>query len=413
MLSDVLRARIISQGPLTVAQFMEAALYDERLGYYARAARRSGVAGDFYTSVDAGPLFGELLAEFSARAHGALCAAEPDLERAWDLVEAGAGNGRLARDVLDALAARHAAAYAGVRLHLAERSGAARAEQAATLGPHAGRLASSGPHAPPGIRGVVYANELLDAMPVHRVRMTDAGLAECYVDVQGPAFILREGPLSTPRLAEYFATAGQRLPPGHVADVGLEAVAWTRRTSEALSRGYLLLIDYGHEADRLFDAAHADGTLRCYARHLVDAPAGGADAAATESIPPWLLSPGHRDITAQVDFSAVTAAARAAGLERLGVTDQGHFLLALGLADRLTQWSGSSLADVRRRLAARTLVVPGGLASTHHALLFCREAPAIIQFPGAAAASAPRPVAQHPQDVTAVARPAGPRGGET
>jgi SAM-dependent MidA family methyltransferase len=147
----------------------------------------------------------------------------------------------------------------------------------------------------------------------------------------------------------------------------------------ALARGYLLIIDYGHEADRLFDQAHADGTLRSYSRHLVDLP--GASGVAARSGPPWLQSPGEQDLTAHVDFTAITRSAERAGLSRLGSAAQGHFLLSLGLADRLAAAAGPGLADVRRRLAARTLVLPGGLASTHTALLFGRDAPAIIQFP--------------------------------
>ena len=378
MLSNILRARIISQGPLTVAQFMEAALYDERLGYYARAAQRSGTRGDFYTSVDVGPLFGELLAEFSARAFRAIFADDPAAGGAWDLVEAGAGNGRLSRDVLDALARDHEDAYARVRLHLVERSAAARRQQVDSLGPHAGRLVSSGTAVPTGVRGVVLANELLDAMPVHRVRMGPHGLVETYVDIEGEAFVLREGAPSTPALAEYFSGPGVPLAEGRVADVSLDAVAWTSAAAASLARGYLLLIDYGHEAARLYDAAHAEGTLRSYSRHMVDAPGAGAP-----TTPAWLLEPGSRDLTAHVDFTAITNAAVAAGLQRLAFLDQGSFLLSMGLAERLSaSAAGSGLADVKRRLAARTLVVPGGLASTHKALLFGRDAPAIIQFPG-------------------------------
>jgi SAM-dependent MidA family methyltransferase len=393
MLSNVLRARIISQGPLTVAQFMEAALYDERLGYYARVARRSGAEGDFYTSVDVGPLFGELLAEFAARAFRALRETDPDLEQEWDLVEAGAGDGRLARDLLDALASRHPAAYTGVRLHLVERSAQARRAQAATLGSHAGRLATSGAEVPRTIRGLLYANELLDAMPVHRVRMTEDGLVEYYVQLGGPRFVLREGPPSSPRLAAYFEDCGTSLPVGHVADVSLEAAAWTAQASAALARGYLLLIDYGHEASRLYDTAHADGTLRSYTRHLVDAPP--PETPPGDEAPSWLWRPGTRDLTAHVDFTGITRAAEGAGLTRLAFLDQGRFLLSLGFADLLAESVGSSLADVKRRLAARALVLPGGLASTHQALLLGRGAPAIIQFPGS-----PRPLSGHGPPVT-------------
>ena len=120
---DLLLARIRERGPLTVAAFMDLVLYHPQFGYYARAARRSGRAGDFFTSADAGSLFGELLAEqFAEMAH----ACPPD--RPFDLVEAGAGSGRLAADVLRALAQRHPALFARVRLHLIEASAAGGAQ---------------------------------------------------------------------------------------------------------------------------------------------------------------------------------------------------------------------------------------------------------------------------------------------
>ena len=135
-IADVIRER----GPLTVAAFMDLALYDTALGYYARAAQRSGRAGDFFTSVDVGSLFGELL--------------EVQLEdifrtsdfvlRTFDLVEAGAGNGRLSADILRAAKHRDPAFYDAIRLHLVEASAEARRAQAATLGDVADRLTSSG-----------------------------------------------------------------------------------------------------------------------------------------------------------------------------------------------------------------------------------------------------------------------------
>src|SRR5947208_2575524 len=176
---------------------MDLALYDPEYGYYARAARRSGRAGDFFTSVDVGPLFGELLAIQVAEMFALLSGESriPNPESPLDLVEAGAGNGRLAADILRAARERHPACYTSVRLHLVEASAAARAAQIETLGDVGERLASSSAGLPASFEGVLIANELLDAMPTHQVVMREDGLQEVYVvaDVGRPFQGRRDG----------------------------------------------------------------------------------------------------------------------------------------------------------------------------------------------------------------------------
>ena len=361
-LGELLRQRIRREGPLPFAAYAEWALYHPDLGYYARADRRSGRDGDFSTSVDHGPVFGELLAVQFAEMRRVLGRGSGGGGR-FALVEAAAGSGRLARDVLDAAAEHDPAFYDAVDLHLVERSRAARDAQGLTLGPHAARVASSGPELPSGTTGVVFANELLDALPPHVIVMTDDGLREVYVDVEGPSggLVERLGPLSDGAVREHVASCGIRLEPGWRAEVCPAAVAWVRRAARTLRRGFLLLIDYGHEAEELYSATHATGTLTTYRRHRVRHEPGGG-------LPPWLADPGERDITAHVDLTAVRRAAEGEGLRTLGVLDQTYFLLGLGALDRAAPDDG--LAGLRRRLALKSLLVPGGLGSTHKVLVF-------------------------------------------
>lgn len=347
--------RIARSGPMTVAEFIGLALYHEELGYYARAGQRSGRAGDFITSVDLGPVFGELLAAQFADMRP--LAGGPG----FDLVEAAAGNGRLARDILDAAAASHPDLYAATRVHLVERSPAARAAHAATLGPHAARLAFSGPDLPARVTGAIYANELLDALPPHLVVMRDAGLREVYVGSEGGRLVTREGDLSSPAIARHLDRVGARLEPGWSAEVNLAAADWVRRAGACLDRGFLLLIDYGMEASALYSAAHAGGTLTTYRRHAAETREQG---------PGWLLEPGDRDITSHVDLTAVKLAAADAGLTLVGIVDQTYFLL--GLAGRLLEGGSAFPDDPKRRLALKTLLMPGGLGSTLKVLLFSK-----------------------------------------
>jgi SAM-dependent MidA family methyltransferase len=374
------------RGPLTVAAFMEQALYDPQVGYYARAARRSGRAGDFFTSVDVGPLFGELLevqiAEMAALLGNAEAArpAEP-AERAsaesaagsrWspptelDLVEAGAGDGRLAADVLRAARQRDPSFYESIRLHLVERSEAARTAQRDTLGDTADRLVSSRAALPESFEGVLIANELLDALPTHQVVMRHDGLKEVFVH-RGPqpqagdmTLTTTEGAPSSPAIQAYLDRLDVSLEPGWRAEVNLRAVEWIRDAARRLARGFIVLIDYGHDARELYSASHSAGTLTSFAAHRSAGPESDPAAA------PWLQHPGERDITAHVDFTSVRVAAEAEGLTTIAFLDQTYFLM--GLLDRVRDPQ-----SVIRTPQFKTLIVPGGLGSTMKVLILGKD----------------------------------------
>ena len=353
-LTDIIVARIRESGPITVAEFMELALYHPQLGYYMRAAQRSGRAGDFFTSVDVGALFGELLAAELARMWGVL--GETGAARC-DFVEAGAGNGRLTRDILDAAAAHHRDFYEHLAVTLVERSPAARAAQPATLGDrHRERLQASAAELPDRVTGVILANELLDALPVHLVTRTPAGLQEVYVGERGGVLTEIVAPLSDGAIGDYLRALDVDVQIGARAEVALRAVEWMRAAARSLERGFILLIDYGHHARELFSPSHAGGTLTSYRAH-------GASGN-------WLADPGERDLTAHVNLTAIEQTAAAMGLETLGIVDQTYFLTALGLTDRLRE--GTDRAALSRRLAAKTLVMPGGLGSTMKVMVFSR-----------------------------------------
>jgi SAM-dependent MidA family methyltransferase len=351
---------------------MELALYDPAIGYYARAAQRSGRAGDFFTSVDVGPLFGELLAtqiaematilqstaepaEAAERSHLSASSASPAVS-AFDLVEAGAGNGRLSADILRAVRDRYPELYPHVRLHLVEASAAARDAQLATLGDVHDRLLSASGLLPESFEGVLVANELLDAFPVHQVVMREDGLREVYVVAAsiGGDLSLVEGPPSTPALQAYLDRLGIALEPGWRVEINLRAVDWIRNAAQRLARGFIILIDYGHEARELYSASHAQGTLTTFSGHRTDVAQGAA---------PWLEHAGEQDITAHVDFTSLRDAAEAAGLTTIAFLDQTYLVLGL-----VSGWNEAALAE--RGRALKTLLVPGGLGSTHKVMIF-------------------------------------------
>ena len=336
---------------------MELALYHPELGYYARAARRSGRAGDFFTSVDVGPLFGELLEVQIAEMAG-LLAPSAATQSIFDLVEAGAGNGRLSADILNAARRRNPALYERTKLHLVERSPAARALQHEVLAGNADKLTGSTEDLPAAFEGVLVANELLDAMPVHQLVMRAEGLREIFVSAsRDGALATREGPPSTPALAAYLGRLNIVPEPGWRFEINLAALAWIRAAARRLTRGFIILIDYGHEARDLYSASHAAGTLTTFARHI------SVEPAPEPATPSWLLDPGAQDITAHVDFTSVRVAAEMEGMVTLGFLDQTYFLLGLLDVERMAR------DDFKRRLALKTLLMPGALGSTMKVLL--------------------------------------------
>jgi SAM-dependent MidA family methyltransferase len=342
---------------------MGLALYHPELGYYAREAQKTGRAGDFFTSVDVGPLFGELLARQFAEMWQ-LLRPEPvalSPEPFFDLVEAGAGNGRLARDILDAAQRNHPAFYAAIRLWLIEQSPAARAAHTTVLGPHAALLRqafASLEELPPRVNGVIFANELLDALPTHAVAINEDGLREVFVDCRDGQFVEVFTAPSTPRIAAYLVRAGAGLAPGWRAEVNLAAEDWITSAARKLERGFLLIIDYGHEEAELYGASHSAGTLTMFKQHTASAD---------------LQEPGSCDITAHVDLSAVRRAAEHEGLNTLARLDQTYFLMGLGLDDLMNSPQGFDSAALHRRLALKTLMLPGGLGSTHKVMVFGKD----------------------------------------
>jgi SAM-dependent MidA family methyltransferase len=370
---DLVRER----GPLTVASFMELALYDSRIGYYARAARRSGRAGDFFTSVDVGPIFGELLEIQLAEMAQILGSSSSGPARPFDLVEAGAGNGQLAADILRAARRSDPSFYNRLRLHLVEASPLARAAQTSTLAEVGERLTTSAGELPSSFEGAVLANELLDALPVHQVVMREDGLHEVYVhavrqgggETSGDRLATREGPLSTPALADYLARLKIALEPGWRVEINLRATEWMREAVRRLRRGFIVIIDYGHEARELYSVTHAGGTLTTFARHTMAGPEAPGE------VPPWLDRAGDQDITAHVDFTSVRAAAEAEGMRTLGFLDQTYFLMGLLTGGR----ESFAVSDTRiaalaiNALPLKTLLMPGGLGSTHKVLILGKD----------------------------------------
>lgn len=315
-LESIIRQEIFSGGSISFARFMELALYCPKIGYYERDPAPIGRKGDFYTSVSAGPLFGELLAQQFAEWLGKLGPGE------LTVVEAGAHDGQLARDILTAL--ERFGRGLSLKYAIVEPSECRRVAQQAKLAVFAGQVSwFASLEALPPVFGVIFSNELLDAMPVHVLRWQGGKWVELRVGQSGDGFVWRPAELSTdigqPAVPPELAAV---LPVGFQIEICAAARRWWQSAAAKLARGRLVTIDYGFEGDEFFMPQRAGGTLRAYYRHHVNTDV--------------LARPGAQDITAHVNFSALKKAGELAGLRTEALLTQGRFLA--DAAAKVSEW---------------------------------------------------------------------------
>jgi SAM-dependent MidA family methyltransferase len=327
-----IRAEIRERGPMPFARFMELALYDADGGYYRSAEARPGRAGDFLTAPELHPIFGELLGRAVSNAWEALGRPDPLI-----VAEHGAGDGALAIPLLGSTPA----AVGYLPIDVDDRRLAALRRRLAETGLDE-RLVEP---APATFDGIVLANEVLDALPVHRVRQRGERLRELAVDVD-PAGIFREVEVepTTPELAQRLDLEAIRLVDGQTAEICLALERWIADAAAPVRRGLLLLIDYGAAAAELYDPVRRrNGTLRAYVRHQVHAD-------------PYRFV-GRQDLTAHVDVTAVEHGARSAGLSTIQVTTQAEALIALGMERRLQQIQSDPSTTLEAYLLLRSSLV--------------------------------------------------------
>jgi SAM-dependent MidA family methyltransferase len=347
-LSSHLASRIQTHGRITFAEFMREALSHQQWGYYSRGETRR--FPDYYTSVDVHPIFGRLLARQLDEVWRLMDRPEPF----W-IVEAAAGTGRLASHILDFAARELCDFYASLRYVAVERSEARRVAQAVALEAHiACARAESAAELPLTIpAGCILSNELLDALPLHRVMVKQGVLREAYVALRDGELAEEFGSLSTPEIAAYFHEQGIALAEGQEAEAGLDVCRWIEETGQRLGRGVVLTVDYGYEARELYSDWHMRGTLLAYAEHRV-----------SEDL---LRAPGEQDLTAHVNFTALDLWGRRKGLARTGSVSQMAFLVALGKANEfadLYEPDANEVERTRARLQLKTLIHPDGMGET-------------------------------------------------
>ena len=329
------------QGWISFERFMELALYEPGLGYYSAGASKFGEAGDFVTAPEISPLFSRCLANQCIEVFGRIGPA--------DILELGAGSGVMAADILTELQATNQLPRTYFILEVSADLRERQRERLSRLAPEVIERVQWLDVWPTGFRGVVLANEVLDALPVQRFR-----IRQDQVNAVGVTWQLGQLDWSEVRADETLEKAVREIeqtlevpfPDGYGSEINLRLRDWIASLAGAIEEGVVLFIDYGLPRRQYYRAERGEGTLLCHFRHRFhDNP---------------LINVGVQDIGAWVDFTAVAEAAVNAGLDVLGFATQAHFLIGNGIEQFIAGLQSAQLED-RVQLARQTmlLTLPG------------------------------------------------------
>jgi len=334
-----LRQRIRTAGGwISFADYMHAALYTPGLGYYSGGAQKFGAEGDFITSPELTPLFGQALA---AQVADVMAQSEPAV------LEVGAGTGHLAADLLLAL---DEFGTPPQTYQILEVSAELKARQAETLQTRAPALADRVQWIdalPTSFSGAVVANEVLDVMPVHLLVWRAGTIFERGVSLDDSDTLVWADEIASDTLHAAAEPLGAPMPQTgeYVSEVNLAGVAWMRDWGARLQRGALIMIDYGYPRAEYYLPSRSNGTLLCYYRH--------------QAHPDPFRWPGLNDITAFVDFTAMAEGAHAGGLDIYGYANQATFLFNCGILERLALRGDERQPDyIRAARAVQRLTTP-------------------------------------------------------
>ncbi len=354
-----LSERVRREGPITFSEWMRAALYDATEGYYCRAdLAKWGREGDYRTSPERTSLFAATFARYFARLYKQL--GRPSR---WTILEAGAGDGAFAAGLLQTLLQSFPDVSAATTYVIDEVSPSSRRLAQERLQPFADRIHLQHLSDAKIGAGVVFANELLDAFPVHRVTLHDGEIKEFKVTLADNGnfqwLLAAPGDALSLRLEKYFADAGITPREGQVVELNLESEDWLRRVAASLDRGYVVLVDYGAAAENLYStSANPNGTLRGFRKH--------------QFVDDLLANPGGHDLTTTVNWSFVKSVATRLGFEVVEFERQDQFLLQAGFLEQLEVESSVAESEAERlRLttAAREMILPDGMAACFQVLV--------------------------------------------
>ncbi|MES2405885.1 MAG: class I SAM-dependent methyltransferase [Pseudomonadota bacterium] len=350
-ISDVIHQ---TDGWISFARYMELALYSPGLGYYSGGSAKFGAAGDFVTAPEISPLFGRSLARQVAQVLQTC---------GGDVLEAGAGSGRLACDLLQELAALDCLPQ---HYYILEVSADLRDRQRTTIQQQAPQMLERVcwlDALPEAFTGCMVGNEVLDAMPAHLLHWMSDTLLERGVAWVDNAFAWREQVIIDRRLHD--AARALDVPADYVSEINLAAGAFIKSLAQCLQRGTLILIDYGFGEREYYHPQRNRGTLMCHYRHHVhDDP---------------FYYPGLQDITAHVDFTAIAVAGIEAGMRLAGYTSQAQFLINCGITDLLARTPASDVSTYLPQASAlQKLMSPAEMGELFKVIALCKNMDTVL-----------------------------------
>ncbi|WP_309731500.1 class I SAM-dependent methyltransferase [Chamaesiphon sp. OTE_75_metabat_556] len=340
------------QQQITFAEYMDLVLYHPQHGYYASNSEQISKSGDFLTSPHLADDFGEMLTIQLYQIWQIL--GSPTL---FSIVEMGAGQGLLAAQILAYSQKEYSDFFRSIDYIIIETAPAMCRAQQSRLQNLPVRWCDWTDIPDRSITGCFLSNELIDAFPIHQVIVTKDKMQEIYVTVSEKDRVFNEkiDELSTDKISKYWQLnqinlLSDRYPDNYRTEVNLAALSWLEQVTNKLRRGYIISIDYGYSADRYYNPIRSQGTLQCYYQH------------AHHNDP--YINVGNQDLTAHVDFTALQNQGELLGLQTVGFTQQGLFLMALGLGERIATISSSSgeiQSLLQRRQNLHQLIDPIGL----------------------------------------------------
>jgi len=340
--------KIKREGPLTFEIFMEMALYEPELGYYASDKIEIGRAGDFYTSQHVHSMFGSMIGK--------------QIKEMWELtgkpknflaVEPGAGAGYMCKDIMDYLNKMNL--LDSIKYMIIERNPFLQKKQKSLLENYSDKVtwASSLPDIGK-VRGCILSNELLDSFPVHMIAIEN-GLKEIYVTADKNNLLELKGDPNTDALTDYINEFSPELPEGYRTEINLRIKEWLRSVNEILEEGFILTIDYGYPSWDYYSPERNRGTLLCYHKHRT-----------TEN--PY-MNVGEQDMTAHVNFSSVKKWGEEFGFETLGFCHQGTYLVSLGIDEMIRELPANRKEYLFEVAKIKKLILPGTIGETHKVMI--------------------------------------------
>jgi SAM-dependent MidA family methyltransferase len=362
-LIKIIRDRVKDFGPITFKDFMEIALYNEKYGYYSKPYVPIGKKGDFITSPHTHCLYGALHARQIEEFRNILD------NKAFTIIEMGAGAGYLAKDILSFLSNRKN--FDSINYIIIEHRSETAMYQKQLLRPFINKISWVNRLSDlDSVRGCIISNELLDAFPVHLIQKEVSGFKEVYLDFEDE-YNYKEvlESLSNPQLAEYAKELPPDLPEGYRTEANLAIKTWISELASIISKGFVVTIDYGHTRKEYFHPARNRGTLLAYKNHRV-----------SEEL---YKRPGEQDLTAHVNFSDLHRWGKDFGFSTLGYAPQWAFLAGLDFEKTFKELSGGKMDPFSPELAAvKMLLLPHGMGESHKVMVQGRGIPADLTLKG-------------------------------